>query len=115
MNMNITEEQVRKYIAENVSVKVKLYRKGWLLAQAEIQLPGQIIRGCTVKKSDYPHEDFGEPIWIEPPCYRSKKGNYSKIVYFEEELWKIIEKKIFETYKEKVENSEEINLDDIPL
>lgn len=128
------------YINRNdIQVKVSILNSGYLLARATVILfGGWEEHGWRIMKSVKNHPLFGEPIWIQAPCYQTtnKKGEkvWKEIVYIEDRpTWELVMEAIYDAYHmvrskkaglegvEEVEkpqvsqNQKEINQDDIPF
>ena len=119
---------------QDITIQLKLLNTGNLLARATIILFGVWEEhGWKVMKSKKMHPQFGDDIWIQSPSYPST-GKWQEIVFINDrKLWEQVQEKIYDAYfmarnkkagqdavmgeaeKEPVNNSEEINPEDIPF
>ena len=106
--MDITIDDIKQYILENLEIDAKRESSGRLKASFKLQLPGIItIKGFVLKESNYEHKKLGDNVWIEPPSVKTSGGQYFKLVFFEDDkLWEIIEQKIYEAYQSLPDNDD---------
>jgi len=119
---------------QDITIQLKLLNTGNLLARATVVLFGVgEEHGWKVMKSNRMHPQFGDDVWIQSPCYHAS-GKWEEMVYIsDKKLWEQVHEKIYDAYfmarnkkagqdavvgeteKEPVNNSEEINPEDIPF
>jgi len=122
----------------DITIKIKLLKHPHILAQTTVII-GDVWEehGWKVLKSNRPHPNFQDFIWIQAPSYRQKneKGEivWREITYITDpDLWQRVQEEIYGHYhmartrddgqnglkesKTKItkDETEEINIDDIP-
>ena len=96
---------MEKIIIEKIEVDVKLTEDPEAREKAvvNITLGPFKVKGFRIQPSKYPNRR-GEYIWIAPPSYRSRKGQWHREFHCEDkDLWEEIEDKIYEEYNRKKE------------
>lgn len=84
---------------DEIQVKIKFVEEAQLKAILSLDFGDFIIKGFRVQESDH-ENDFGEKLWITPPSYRDRHGKYHPMFFIaDKELWKELERKIWEEYK----------------
>jgi hypothetical protein len=97
----------------DLKVKIKLLKSETVYAQAEIILFDiWHEKGWKILKSNRPHYQFGENIWIQAPCFRV--GNqWKEIVFIENrEIYELVQEVIYDAYhmaKYKSDGEEGVN------
>lgn len=96
---------------DEISIKIKLSDKDKLKAIATVDFGDITAKGFRLSVSEHKSENLdGEKLYLQPPATRI--GNYwHKTVWLnDKEKWKVLERKIFDKYKEeraKVDKEEE--------
>jgi len=99
--------------AENMKISMRIFKNPDDKKKAvfSISLGPLKIKGFRILPSEHENE-YGKNIWIAPPSYMSGIGKYHRVFHCEnKELWKQIEKKVFEEYERKRKEF----LEDIPV
>ena len=99
---------------ENVNVKFKFIENKNLKAIANLDFGEFTIKGFRIRSSQYKN-DFGDNLWISPPCYQDKNGKYHPMFYIPNtDIWEEVEVKIWEEYydKRKEHNKKKYGLED---
>lgn len=80
------------------------------------------IKGIVIWRSDYPHPEFQENINITFPRIKRLGGWFDQVFLEDADKWKLFQSRIYDAYHLKrsqtgkeVVDSEDVNLDDIPL
>lgn len=88
---------------EEIQVKIKFVEQQILKAIIGLDFGDFTIKGFRVMKSEYKN-DYGEELWLTPPSYQGAGGHYHPIFFVpDKELWKKLEKKIWEEYHIQLE------------
>lgn len=88
---------------EEVLVKIKFLEEKKLKAIIGLNFGDFAIKGFRAQESQYAN-DYGLNLWLTPPSYRDGGGHYHPIFFMEDkELWKKLEKKIWDEYSKQSE------------
>jgi hypothetical protein len=127
---------------DDITIKIRLLNRSWLLAQATVIFSDIIeTKGWKILRSTKKHTRFQEELWIQAPSFqkaiKNGKGIWDEIIWVNDRgLYDQIEEKIYDAFcakrikengeegiaqamkDEEIEipdNLEDINPDDIPL
>ncbi len=98
---------------EEINVEIKLSSKPNLKATAVIGFGDFTVKGFRLSVSEHKNDNLdGEELWLQPPSLRFGRG--WQVIFFVEdkEIWKKIERAVFDKYQEHNKKIE-INGDDI--
>ena len=104
---------------DKIGIKVKVIEEKKLKAIISLDFGDVSIKGFRISESEYANEQ-GDKLWLVPPSYRDGGGRYHPMFYMpDKNLWKCLEKKVFEEYhiQERQHFKKRLDLtdDDIPI
>ncbi|MDQ3089785.1 MAG: hypothetical protein M3Q24_01355 [bacterium] len=83
-----------------IKIKIKLSDKQNLKATVVVDFGDFTVKGFRLSHSEHMNENLnGEMLYLQPPSYRAGRS-YQKIFYLNDiEVWKELERKVYEEYK----------------
>lgn len=79
---------------EDIEIKIKLSDDGQTKAIAVLDFGDFNFKGFRVK-------DCKHGLFVDPPAYRGKDSKYHTLFWMEKRLWKILERKILNEYRDR--------------